>query len=150
MILDKLENSKLYFGAYKGFDKAFDFIAKFHDKELADGRYDIEGDQVYALVQSYETVPWSEMKWEAHKNYIDLQCVIKGREIIGYTHIDNLVPSVEYNVEKDVILFKENEGIELKLQDMWFSILFPEDAHKPKCVWDKAEPIKKIIVKIKV
>jgi biofilm protein TabA len=150
MIADSLKNYKLYLSINEGFEKAFGFIHQFLEKELPDGRYDIDGDRVYAMVQSYETIPESEAKWETHNLYIDLQYVAAGNEIIGWTNVKNLIPCVMYNSEKDYTLYEEKEGTPVKLKDGDFTILFPEDAHKPKCIWGKSQAIKKIVVKIKL
>ena len=150
MIADKLKNAALYYSVNSGLEKGFDFIRNFISNEVPDGRYDIDGDNVYALVQSYETVSEQEAKWETHRKYIDIQCVIRGREIIGYAHMDQLTPSTEYNEQKDIMFYQDGEGTAVKLQDGCFAVFFPEDAHKPKCAWGDVQSIKKIVVKIKV
>lgn len=150
MIVDKMENCSLYYDVNSGLKKGFEFIKNYLKNELPVGRYDIDSDLVFAFVQSYDTLPEQEVKWETHKKYIDLQFVVKGKEIIGWTHLGELIPTMEYNEESDCTLYENQEGTLVKLKDGWFAIFFPEDAHKPKCIWDHAHKIKKIVVKIKV
>ena len=50
---------------------------------LATGTYEIDGKQVYALVQEYQSKRPADGKWEAHRKYIDLQYVVRGRNEWG-------------------------------------------------------------------
>ena len=70
MIVDKLENAGLYAGISEKIAKALDVLK---DKGLAqkeDGRYDIDGDEMYYLVLRYQSkhVKEEKLKFEAHKN----------------------------------------------------------------------------------
>ncbi len=150
MIVDKLENCSMYYSVNAGLEKGFEFIKNYLQKELPAGRYDIDGDSVYAFVQSYDTIPAKAAKWETHKKYIDIQFIAGGREIIGWASVNALKPGTEYSEESDCTLYEDGEGTDVKLKDRQFAILFPEDVHKPKCIWDKAVNVKKIVVKVKI
>ena len=58
------------------FKAAFDFIKKAVREDLDDGNYEIDGKEVYAFISSYKTKTEQEAKFEAHKKYIDIQCII--------------------------------------------------------------------------
>lgn len=149
MIVDHLKNYTMYLSVNSNMSKGFEFIRKYLENELPEGRYEVDGENVYAMVQSYETTPEKDKKWEAHKEYIDLQYVVCGKETIYWTHEKTLVPCAEYNSEKDYTLYEGPEGTGVKLSNGYYSILFPEDAHKPGCIWDEKQTIKKIVVKVK-
>ena len=83
MIIDILENASLYEEMYPLLRKAFDFLKSGDYKELAPGKYEIEGSDVYAMVQQYETRPLEDGVWEAHRKYIDIQFVYDGIELMG-------------------------------------------------------------------
>ncbi|AGC67829.1 hypothetical protein Cst_c08300 [Thermoclostridium stercorarium subsp. stercorarium DSM 8532] len=150
MIIDSLENSKLYEALHPGFQKAFRFIREFHQNEKEDGRYEIDGNDVYALVQSYTTLPSDQCKWESHDKYIDIQYIVRGKEIIGYAPRNTLVSSTGYNAEKDITFYENQAGTDIRLTDGMYAILYPWDGHKPKCIYDEASNIKKIVVKVKL
>lgn len=151
MIVDRLENCEYYLKGNENYAKAFEFIRNFIKKELPAGRYEIDGDNVYAMVQTYTTQPGSEKKWEAHKKYIDIQFVAKGREIIGWAPVNRLNPCGEYSDEKDFVLLEEQEEeTQVMLDEGFFAVLFPEDAHKPGCSWKADEDVVKIVAKVKV
>ena len=149
MIVDVLKNKDIYCGISAGIMKAFKFIEDFNKSELPVGRYDLDGDNVYAMVQNYDTLPQTEKKWETHKEYIDVQYVAEGNEKIYWVNVEGLIPCTEYNIEKDYMLFDGFEGNGVILEKGAFMILFPEDAHKPGCTNAKTMNINKIVVKVK-
>jgi len=150
MIVDKLKNINLYLNMNKGFEKVFEFIEKFLELNLPDGQYELDGKNVYAMVQSYDTVPEYEKQWEAHKKYIDIQYVVSGTESIYWSNIDKLHQSTIYDMEKDIYFLNGEEGTQVKVEQGCFVILMPEDAHKPGCLYKTAGGVKKIVVKVSV
>lgn len=150
MICDKLNNSNMYCKVHPDFKKAFDFLKGFEKNPLPAGKYLIDGDNVYALVQEYETEPSGNKKWETHKEHIDIQAVFSGKEALGWTHYEGFEPEGEYIEGNDVIFYKEHEGSTLNLEKGYFCIFFPEDAHKPGCVSGTPTKMSKIVVKVRV
>ena len=55
MIFDSISNCKKYEAVHSDFEKVFNFLKRADLASLAPGRYDIDGNNVYALVQEYET-----------------------------------------------------------------------------------------------
>src|SRR5688572_6188976 len=80
--------------------KGIDFLKQSRGKQLPDGRVDIDGDRVYALVQSYESSAGPGDVYEGHRKYIDLQYVADGEESITWAHIDRVTVTTPY-VDKD-------------------------------------------------
>lgn len=150
MIVDSLKNANLYEALHADFKKAFQFIQDFYQNEKEDGRYEIDGNKVYALVQSYTTQPCDQCKWETHDKYIDIQYIVRGREIIGYAPREVLSPRTEYNAEKDITFYENHTSTDVCLTDGMYAIFYPWDGHRPKCVYGEPSPIKKIVVKIKL
>ena len=99
MIVDTLKNLNCYRGISQRLDKAFDFLQKTNLNELPEGRHDIEGDAVYALVQSYTTMNPAKVDFEAHRKYIDIQYLREGSEIIYWALVDELQPKGEFSEE---------------------------------------------------
>ncbi|MBQ4517075.1 MAG: YhcH/YjgK/YiaL family protein [Clostridia bacterium] len=150
MIVDVLKNNARYASLHPGFAKAFAFLEA-AQKELPEvGRYEIDGDAVYAMVQQYDTVPAAETKWEAHKKYIDIQFIHAGTEVIAWDTIENLPEGTEYNETKDCFVFKGEGKSPVELNAGTFAIYFPEDLHKPKEQYKVASPVTKIVVKVLV
>lgn len=150
MILDKIENSEQYFCLNSNLEKAFKFLTDSNLKELADGRYEIDSDNVFALVQSYTTKDCKENKWESHEKYIDIQYIASGEETIVWTPVKELTISENFLEERDVIFYNETDHCsKLNLKEGYFGVFFPEDGHKPCCISNKPMEIKKVVVKVK-
>ncbi len=149
MILDRLDNATHYRDCHSGIRQAFAYLAATDFSQMPDGRIDLDGDTVFALVQRYTTKPKAEGVWEAHRKYIDVQYIANGAEIIGRTHLSQLNLTQPYSDEKDVLLF-EGAGDFFSLGTGDFAIFFPEDAHMPGlCAGENPAPVLKVVVKIR-
>jgi biofilm protein TabA len=149
MICDNIKNNKDYSSINKNFIKAFEFL-KSHDlKNLEPGKYDIDGEKIFAMVQEYITQSEEEKKWESHKEYIDIQLIIDGQEIMGFSLVDNLEVEEDLTPEKDLIFYKETLNYSnIKFDTGDYAIFFPEDGHKPGCALEQCSKVKKVVVKV--
>jgi len=73
VIIDKLTNSYLYETLSPRIKRAFDYLHQADLRTVEDGKYEIDGNNVYAVVQRYSTKLKEQGKWEAHQRYIDIQ-----------------------------------------------------------------------------
>ena len=149
MIIDRLANAHLYADLSPQIKQAFHYLKKTDLITLPEGKFEIDGQKVYASVQQYSTKLKEQGKWEAHRRHIDLQYVIHGTERIGYVPLRQLSPKGEYDELKD-ILFLSGAGDFLTLTSGQFMLLFPEDAHMPGMAVTVPAMVKKIVVKIAV
>ena len=148
MIIDRIENSAMYYPIHARLERAFEYIHSIDVEAIPAGRYELD-ETMYVLVQEYNTKLKEDCKWEAHRRYIDLQYVVHGAEGMGYENIHHLQQG-EYDPAKDFLpLF--GEGDLVKLKSGCFVLLFPEDAHMPSmAIRNIPEPAKKVVVKIAV
>jgi YhcH/YjgK/YiaL family protein len=146
MIVDTLDNALLYFGLGEGIKKGLLYLAGTDFSKLETGRHDIEGDQLFAMVQEYQTKPLEKGKWEAHRRYWDIQYVMKGTEQIHYANIEHLSAG-EYDAEKD-FLGLEGKGDQVTLREGMFAILSPRDAHMPGMAQGQSVAVSKVVVKV--
>ncbi len=150
MILDLLPQASRYTGLGPRIALGLDWLARF-DPSTADGRYDLAGDDVFALVQSYATVPATEKKFESHRMYLDIQYIAAGTETIFYAPTSTLVPATEYDATKDFLLYAEpSAATPLRLSPGSFALFYPADGHKPGCLSGAPGPIKKVVIKARV
>ena len=153
MIVAKVEDLFVQIPALKGLERGLHFILDARDQALADGRIEVDGDRVYVLVQSYDTVPAAaDSKFEAHRRYIDIQYIAEGREGIGYARLSDMTVTKEYNPDKDVVngTVTPDACTVVKLEPGMAGIFFPEDAHAPKLALGTPGAVKKIVVKVLV
>ena len=149
MIIDKIENADLYKNLGERIKKSIDYIRGTDLKKLQPGRYEIDADNIFALISEYHTKAESEGKLEAHKKYIDVQYVIEGEELIGYTPLGDQEISEPYKEENDIIFYK-GEKVFIKVTERMFAIFFPEDVHMPGIQVEKKSPVRKLVIKVKV
>lgn len=151
MIVDKIENSHLYAGISRRMAKAFEILK---DKSLAskaDGKYEVDGKNLYFLVMHYPTKPVEERPFETHRQYIDIQFLADGQEMIGYTPADKLAVDTPYMPEQDAALYKRPDCFtQLNMIKGTFAVFFPHDAHMPCCNLSHVSNVHKIVVKVKV
>ncbi len=115
----------------------------------APGRYEIDGNRLYAMVQTYATRPVEEVRWEAHRKYIDIQFMLSGRERIGCADVKQLTNPDPYNPDKDAQMADGADSpAYLPLSKGAFVILYPQDAHQPSCADESACDVEKIDVKL--
>lgn len=149
MIIDQLKNAHLYYGMSKKIAIALKFLEENNLSAMSSGRYAVDGDEIFALFQSYMTKDIQECKWEAHRRYIDVQFILQGREKMGYTGLEKMEVIQDYDEETDVV-FLEGEGDFFIVPTGYFAIFAPDDAHMPGIAADTSEPVKKFVVKIKI
>lgn len=151
MIYDRIQNFTQYFHNDKC-KIAFDFMMN-QDEKSDPGTYELYGDDIYAMITSYETVHPENAILEAHRKYVDIQVVLSGIERIGCFHIDEVTVRDDYNDEKDVVFFNKpniNAPVSLEMKPGYFTVLLPQDAHSPQLmVGAKTGAVKKMVIKIK-
>ena len=149
MIIDRLENGSMYSGLAPRLSTALAYLRDTNFAGMELGRYDIDGDDIYAMVQAYTTKDVSKGLWEAHRRYIDVQYVAGGNERMGYANLGDLTVSREYE-DKDDCLVLQGEGNFLTMPAGTFIILGPQDAHMPQIAVGKPCEVSKVVVKVAV
>lgn len=152
MIFDLAANLDFYknLGIEGRYKKAVEFLKNTDLEALTAGKHEIDGENVYANVVEYTTIPWEEAKFESHQDYTDIQYVIKGSETMTYAPVSELHVTVPYDAAKDCALYDNaNPGLKVVVRAGEFMIFNPWDGHKPKAADGAPAPIKKVIVKIK-
>ena len=89
-------------------------------------------DKLFILIQRYESFPPAEGNYEVHRNFVDLQMLLDGKEEIYYTGNDTLECTKPYDAEKDFAMYAvdENKTI-LTMEPGNFAIFLPEEKHLP-------------------
>lgn len=129
-------------------DRVFDFLRNSNLETLDTGRYVLSEDSLFVIVDEYITEDVEERKYEAHRKYIDLQYIIRGKELIGVAELDNVNLIESYDDEKDIAFYEKAKGNYRLADNSVFFVFFPDDAHQPCVKADQAQPVKKIVFKI--
>lgn len=147
MIFDTLKNIKNYEGLGRVYT-ALKFLAETDFTKMELGRYELCGDDIFYMVQQYETDPDKTIS-EAHKKYIDIQFMVKGEEIIGVAPFSCEKTETEAKPENDV-WFYECKTKPLTLIENSFMVLYPNDLHCPGVAVNEPLSCLKVVVKVKV
>lgn len=148
MIIDNIKNAEKYFGLSEGIKKALLFIKEKDFESLEEGKHEINGSEIFFMINRYETKAPEIGSWEAHKKYIDVQFVADGVEKMGYAPVENLTVTQDYNDEKDIMRFS-GSGDFVTAGKGTFAIFFPGDGHMPGMNAEgTSQKILKIVVKV--
>lgn len=149
MIFDSLNNFINHTKANEKFKLILDFINSHDLKTIETGKYEIDGSDLFVIIQNYQTKKLEEGKLEAHKKYIDIQYVIEGEEKIGFAKLSDTKPSTFYDNEKDLVFLSGEAEFFTATPDNFF-VFYPEDAHMPSIAIYEPSFVKKAVFKIKV
>jgi len=136
----------------KSLKKAFDFLRQLAPDKLSEGKIEIDGQNVFALLQQYETITVDTPKFEYHQKYIDVQYIVSGEEIIGWVPVEQMTITEPYDPAKDICFGTAPKGqiTPVHLQAGQLAVLYPEDGHAPKLAVTKPSRVFKIVIKVAV
>ncbi|MHC1727623.1 MAG: YhcH/YjgK/YiaL family protein [Syntrophobacteraceae bacterium] len=127
-----------------------DFLLSLGDA-VPDGEYPIMGRDIFARVMTYETRNRESAVLEAHRDYIDIQVVFSGAEILEWYPLQDLATARQYDPESDAEFYvkpSESPG-SLFLVPEVFAVLFPRDGHSTQILISKPEVVRKAVVKVR-
>jgi YhcH/YjgK/YiaL family protein len=135
----------------KGLERPFEYLARTDLAALPLGRTDIKGDDVYVMISEGETRAPEQVRFEAHRRYIDIQLVVRGQEAIGVAPVAALTTVEPYDAAKDIEFFAvPQESATLALRAGDFAVFAPGDAHRPSLHLDGPHVSRKAVVKVSV
>ena len=144
MIICPWKDIKKYAPLLPGIEEAFDAVNALTDYEAK--TYPLSNDNRFFVATGTTKAPDVA---EAHRKYMDIQYIVKGKEVMGWADLNACTPTVEFNEEKDIGMYTGdfefvtvNEGI--------CYVAFPEDAHMPGRHLDVPNDFVKVVVKLKV
>jgi biofilm protein TabA len=148
VIVDTLANAGRYRGIAPLLDRGLEEMGRLAGSPLADGRYERCGQKLTAIFSSYTTEDPARKPFEAHRRFIDIQVVLQGQETLYWAPLPQLEPRGEYSEADDIAFFAGSAGVAVPLEPGWFTVLFPQDAHKPGCPRGSASQVRKLVIKV--
>ncbi len=146
----------------KKFAKAFEYLEKIlqsgtlENKRLlslgidAFDKVDIDENN-FGLEQVYNSKERENCFFESHKQYIDVQFILEGEEIIEVANSSELSIDMPYSNEMDLMKYTmTNNSSIVKLKKGDVAIFYPEDAHMPCVTLSKSLKVVKTVVKVAV
>lgn len=147
MIYDTLANIHVYDGLHPRMKRALALLATTDFASLADGKYEVEGNDLFYMLSTYDSKPQNDTP-EAHKKYIDIQFLISGQELVGVAPVSAMRGEAEAHPESDIWFYHGPTHNVLLAQDR-FLVLYPHDAHAPCIAVDKPQSCRKCVIKVK-
>lgn len=148
MIIDHLTRYRYYLHVAPQLQSGFDFLQRPDLNSLPDGRHDIAGDELFAIVARGQGRGRAAAPLEYHRRYIDIQYVVAGEDDIGWLATDACQLVREpYQSSNDIGFFNDMPQAWLRLQPGYFTIFLPSDAHAPLA---GTESVHKVVIKVAV
>lgn len=148
MILATIEQAYRYANCHKGLSRGFEFLQTTKLEDLPDGKLEIDGERLFAIVAHDQGRTRDGAILEAHRKYIDIQYVISGNEIIGWQPLATCKEIKQvHNPETDLAFFLDRATSWFEVAPRSFAVFFPEDAHAPLAAQG---PVHKVVVKVAV
>ncbi|OQW96333.1 MAG: hypothetical protein BWK77_05230 [Verrucomicrobia bacterium A1] len=142
MILDALSNAAMH----TGFAEAFDFLRRAGLENLPPGRHEVRGAQLYASIGRDEGRGRDGARLETHRKYVDIQYVVSGEEVIGWSDLASCRASgLGYDEGRDIEFHTGAPRIWFPVPPGLFAVFFPEDAHAPLA---GTGPVHKVVMKV--
>jgi biofilm protein TabA len=151
MIHDTLANASRYQTLHPRFAQAFAWCSEHENLARSDGRYHLQGDDLFVIVESGPTIAASLKRFESHRKYIDIQVNLIGPEMMEWTPIKRLTVIDDFKPDNDICFYQQPTELSTRLlvRPNEFAIFWPEDAHKPCChPGDTAVSYRKLVFKV--
>jgi YhcH/YjgK/YiaL family protein len=150
MILGELKHFARYCQPGSLLEEAFRYLLV--ERPWEEGRFEIRGESIVALPQSYQTKVPGECRFEAHRRYLDIQYVVEGAEAMGWHPMAELAVAEAYSAERDVAFFHPPAQPQRVIVPAgYFTVFYPEDAHAPcQRIGSESVFVRKIVMKVEV
>jgi len=146
MILDSLSQAERYLKLHPLFPRAFEFLRNTDLKALTPGKHDVQGEQIFAIVETSAGRTRAEAQLECHRRYIDIQLVLAGIDEMGWKPLAECNdPATDYDAARDIRFFHDAPSSWIATPPGSFCLFFPDDAHAPLV---SRGPIHKVVLKI--
>ena len=130
-------------------EKSFARLFEMMRGKIEDGNYEVEGDDAYIAVSTYETKPLNaDRRFEAHRDYIDIQILLEGKEMIGFADKKDLTVTDPYRPDYE-LYGMVNEFDKVILEGEKFVVIYPGEPHAPGLAATEPMKVRKAVIKIK-
>ncbi|CDG56946.1 conserved hypothetical protein 22 [Campylobacter coli 76339] len=109
-------------------------------------------EDIFALEQAYFTKNESQAFFESHRDYMDIQFIISGKEKIKFGNKNLFEVEKEYDKSKDLIIYKQPTFLvsSLLLNKNEIAVFYPEDVHMPGLSIVNDSYVIKTVIKCKI
>ena len=153
MIIDRIQNRVFYRQLGSRVGEALEYLATTDFAKMPDGKYELDGPRMFALVQRYRPRPLAEIVWESHRKFIDVQYMVQGAERMGYVPLsERMIIKQDYDPQRDIV-FYDVQGDLFTVPEGSFIVFAPQDIHAPGLAVDRpgsGGEVLKVVVKVAI
>jgi biofilm protein TabA len=130
--------------------RAIEALQKLDLAKLEPGRYELEGDKLFYLIQDLAPRSMDEGRPEVHHSYADVQIPCSAKERYGFSLPQANLIATEDRLESSDIAFYPTPANEffMDITPGSYVVFLPKEIHRPCIVIDDKAPIRKAVVKI--
>ena len=144
MIICPWKDIQKYASLLPGIEEAFQTVNALENYEP--NTYQLSGGNRFFVVAGTTIAPDVA---EAHRKYLDIQYIVKGKETMGWADLADCTPATEFSEEKDIGMYSGDFTFTTIREGMCY-VVFPEDVHMPGRHLDVPNDYVKVVVKLKV
>ena len=153
MIVAKLKDAADYRGIHPMLDKALDYLTEEFLETVGTETTHMDGQNLYATLNLFETLPDDQLFFEAHRDYLDIHVPLSGEERMDIADTASLVFNEAVSKpENDFYAYSDqdpaHQSIIMKRGD--FLVAFPADAHRVKGQVSGPSEVRKVVFKIRI
>ena len=150
MVYDKIDNLEIYAGISEDIRLGLEWLRDVNP-DIEKGIYEIPP-RVKAIASEYTTKEVNENGYEAHREYIDIQYLLKGSEKICCLPLEYLKETKSYKAEIDAAFYEEKnvKPQEMVIGNGYFAVFYPQDGHMPCLNVETPVDVKKVVIKVKI
>lgn len=150
MIFDSLANLQQYASLHPDIAKAIACLQNPEFLQQPDGRYPLS-EQSYMTLQSYQTKPLSQTRFEVHQAYADIQILLSGTELISCAPSDAFLAQTDYDAQADIAFGDAAQPVvDLHMSQKNFALFWPGEPHRPCVAWENSMPVRKVVIKLRM
>ena len=146
MIVCPFNDLKRYAPILPGLEEAVEAALKITDWSC--GNVQLSGGNKILVQETDSKTPEGQL-CEIHRNYLDIQYIVEGVEVVGWAHLSTLTPADEFDTVKDKGMCSGDVEY-FRIPAGYCYVAFPEDGHMPNLHLDQPSHIKKLVLKLKL
>ncbi len=150
MIFDTVKNMKFYSKMMPELETIQKFVLDFAAGKKENRRYDLDGDKLFVSPSVYMPKEHEGAEYESHIKYADVQVMIKGKEYIGVAPLEDCKVTKPFEDGGDIAFYTSEKGSLCLLEEGYFLVLYPQDAHMPCLKVEDGTEVTKLVFKVRI
>ncbi|MGB6221732.1 MAG: YhcH/YjgK/YiaL family protein [Haloferula sp.] len=108
-------------------------------------------DGIFLIEEAYRTKEPAEVRWEAHREWADVQLILAGEERMDVAKTASLKLEEDLSPQRDMLYFGDFDGgSRLCFEAGDVAIFLPSDGHRPGLHVGFSEFVRKVVIKVRL